>query len=391
MNDVTVADAIVALVTHARRVPADQRTEFAARLRGALPHGAVVLETCHRVEAYVPWPGDPRALARDIGLPDGGIVLEGEAAVRQAIGVAVGADSVVLGEDQVLHQLREVVDGSRASGGLDPTIGRLFAVALQAGRRARSWHQGPRHSLADVALAAIEGRIGPLRGRPVLIVGAGQMGRLAVRAAIHAGATVSIANRSGDAADALARATGSDVEAFDPGPAVGRIPAVIVAIGGPWSIGEATAVALRNGSTVVVDLSVPAALPAQVAGYLGNRHISADDLAIAAASTPSPARDVSARRAEELVSETTAAYVAWLDGRPSRAVAEALVARSDREREAELAALWRRLPDLEPDARDAIEGMTRHLAKRLLREPLERLGRDADGTNERAVRDIFAL
>ena len=72
-------------------------------------------------------------------------------------------------------------------------------------------------------------------------------------------------------------------------------------------------------------------------------------------------------------------------------MAEALVERSDREPEAELAALWRRLPDLEPAARDAIEGMTRHLAERLLREPLERLGRDADGSNERAVREIFAL
>ena len=53
--------------------------------------------------------------------------------------------------------------------------------------------------------------------------------------------------------------------------------------------------------------------------------------------------------------------------------------------------LWRRFPDLEPQARDAIEGMTRHLANRLLREPLERLGRDADGRDERAIRDIFAL
>jgi hypothetical protein len=49
------------------------------------------------------------------------------------------------------------------------------------------------------------------------------------------------------------------------------------------------------------------------------------------------------------------------------------------------------LPDLEPEARDAIEAMTAHLAARLLREPLERLGRDPDGQGERAVRDIFAL
>ena len=71
--------------------------------------------------------------------------------------------------------------------------------------------------------------------------------------------------------------------------------------------------------------------------------------------------------------------------------AEALINHADREREAELAALWRRLPNLEPETRDAIDGMTRHLASRLLREPLERLGRDSDGRDERAVRDIFSL
>jgi glutamyl-tRNA reductase len=67
------------------------------------------------------------------------------------------------------------------------------------------------------------------------------------------------------------------------------------------------------------------------------------------------------------------------------------VQHADRAREAELAALWRRLPDLEPETRAAIEGMTRHLADRLLREPLERLGRDGDGRDGRAIRDIFAL
>jgi hypothetical protein len=67
------------------------------------------------------------------------------------------------------------------------------------------------------------------------------------------------------------------------------------------------------------------------------------------------------------------------------------VTRADREREAELAVLWRRLPDLDPDARDAIERMTRHLAERLLRDPLERLGRDTTGSAEQAVRDLFAL
>ena len=96
-------------------------------------------------------------------------------------------------------------------------------------------------------------------------------------------------------------------------------------------------------------------------------------------------------RLDALIERTTLEYLDWLSGHGGRATADALIQRADREREAELALLWRRLPDLQPEARIAIEGMARHLAQRLLREPLERLGRDSDGRDDQAVRDIFAL
>jgi glutamyl-tRNA reductase len=103
------------------------------------------------------------------------------------------------------------------------------------------------------------------------------------------------------------------------------------------------------------------------------------------------ASDGSEARLAALVDRTTAEFIQWLEAREGRAAAQALISRADRDREAELDALWRRLPQLEPDAREAIERMTHHLARRILRGPLERLGRDVDGRDERAIRDIFAL
>src|SRR5688572_12877831 len=94
---------VAAIVAHARHVPVAHRTALAARLRTALPEGALVVETCHRVEAYVA--GDPPAFE----LPGGAERLDGDAAARHAIGVAVGSDSVVLLEDQILHQVRQAV------------------------------------------------------------------------------------------------------------------------------------------------------------------------------------------------------------------------------------------------------------------------------------------
>jgi glutamyl-tRNA reductase len=216
------------------------------------------------------------------------------------------------------------------------------------------------------------------------------MGRLAAKAAVAAGASVSVANRSAEGAQSVATTTGARIEPFDPGRRAGAFAGIIVALGGPWLIGADTIDALAASTTVVVDLSVPAAVPDLATEALGPRFVSADALALADAE-PKRLQAGSIARLDALVDATTTEFLDWLKRRGGRAAAQALVEQADRQREAELAALWRRLPDLEPEARDAIEAMTRHLATRLLREPLERLGRDSDGRDERAIRGIFAL
>jgi glutamyl-tRNA reductase len=378
---------VVAFVTHARHVPAIERERFAAALHREPVGGTLTLETCHRVEAYLTSTDDADRFAA--AMPRGGRALIGERAVHHAMTVAVGRDSVVVGEDQILHQLRASVDAARHAGSLDPALERLFALALQAGRRARSWRQGPQRSLADVALESIAEQAGSVRGRDILVVGAGRMATLAARAAVRGGAGVAIANRTAAGAETLAASVRGRVEAFNPDVRIARFAGVIVALGGPWPIDAATIESLAGGTTVVVDLSVPAAVPVRLASLLGPRLITADALAHADV-VPAAQNGVSARL-DALIDRTTAEFLDWLGRRQGRATAEALVDLADRERESVLSVLWERLPDLEPETREAIETMTHHLASRLLREPLERLGRDSDGRAESAVRDIFAL
>ena len=127
---------LVARTTHARHVPAAERERFGAALRDASgERPAVVLATCHRVEAYEVVPNGESTDQQP--LPDGGRLLFDDEVVRHVIGVAVGLDSVVVGEDQVLHQLRETTAAARSAGALDPLLERLFAVAMRAGRTAR--------------------------------------------------------------------------------------------------------------------------------------------------------------------------------------------------------------------------------------------------------------
>lgn len=377
----------IALACHARFVPATDRESFARRLRETTSGTLVILETCHRVEAYGIGLDDDVVAALTADLPAGGRVLVGDQAIVHAIGVAVGTDSVVVGEDQILHQMRAALDAARAAGPVDGALERLLALSLRAGRMVRSWQQGPRRSLADLALESIERVAGPLAGRDVLVVGAGQMGRLTARAAVAGGATVSIANRTAAGATTLAGAIGGRVVPFDPGDDVARFAGIVVALGGPWVVAASTADVLAGGTSVVIDLSMPAAVPVGLAERLGPRLVVADALA-RAGDRLVPATDP---RLRALIERTAAEFGEWQRGRAGRAAAAALVAHADRERETELEALWRALPDLDPDARRAIEGMTRHLARRLLRQPLERLGRDGDGRESRAVRDLFAL
>jgi len=375
---------VVALVARARHVPVAERGRFARRLVEAGEPDGLLFETCHRVEFYTVRGEESRRLAAM--LPSGGEVFAGEEAARHAIAVAVGIDSVVVGEDQLLHQLRTSIATARRGGRLDPILERLFSLALRAGRRARSWRQGPPRSLADVALAAIQRRVGPLHGRRALVVGAGEMARLAVSAATAAGAVVSVASRTASHAGALARRTGAATAPFDPGPLAGDLAGAIVALRGPWPIGSATIELLAAGSAVVVDLSVPPAVSAHVAKRLDGRFVSADALA-AEEGDPGPGHS----RLPELIDATLAEFSDWLAGRGGRTAAAALAARAEEQRRAELDELWRRLPGLDPEVRGTIEAMSRHLAGRLLREPLDRLGRDGDGRAEQAARDLFTL
>ncbi len=324
-------------------------------------------------------------------MPQGVVVRADESAIRHAIAVAVGRDSVVVGEDQILHQLREALAGPRDTGALDPSLDRLFAFALRAGRRARSWQQGRAPSLADLAIATLEGRVGPIRGRGLLVVGAGQMGVLVARAGHAAGATVAIASRTQTRADSLALRIGGRSVPFDPGGALAEFTGVVVALSGRWSISAEAESALLASGAVVVDLSVPAALAEGLALALGSRHVSADALAIGEEAGQTPPRDEHISRLETLIDTTVAEFTSWLEAHEHRATAEALAARADSARQAELAELWRRLPGLDPESRDVIEGMSRHLAARLLREPLERLGHDPDGRAESQVRELFGL
>lgn len=375
---------LAAVLALAGRVAPDERARFAARVRELELGAHVVVETCHRVEVYGA-PLDPRVRST---APAAAVDVHGEAVVRHLVRLAAGRESVIVAEDQVLHQVRTAVARARLQAPLPVSLDRLFDVALRTGRRARSWLPRGRGSLADVALRRLPdaGGVAPER---VLVVGAGEMGVQAAHALAARSAAILLASRTPERARSVSREVGATHVPFDPGPAVvAGVDGVIVALHGRWEIAPPTIVALASADTWVVDLSAPSALPDALAGALGERLMGIDDLAADAGTTLS---ERMVARLDELVEAAVEAYSDWAAGTARRAVARDLGDRAHAASSAELDALWQRAPDLAPEQRREVERMARHLAQRLLREPLEQLHADEDGRHARAARELFRL
>lgn len=251
-----------ALIASAAETDASSRQELASAMRAWVSAGGngVPLVTCHRAELYgigeMPRLAPAQAV---IGVP----------AIRHLFRVAAGLESAVVGEDEVLHQVRQALREARAVGRVDYRLGRLFELATAAGRRSRAGHAGSPIGLAEEAVNWLSARVDLRRAR-LLVVGAGKMGAALARAAAGAGAQLTIASRDVTRASRLAALHGCDGMDLDTAAGVvSGLDAVAIALAGPWSqVGE-----LTNDLPPVADLSAPSALPdrarSRAADFLG--------------------------------------------------------------------------------------------------------------------------
>jgi glutamyl-tRNA reductase len=326
---------------------------------------------------------------------------------RHLFAVAAGLDSVVIGEDQVLHQLRETVterhlatldesgeecfEGHRPelagehSGELEPVLDRLFQLALHVGRQAHAWREGPPRSLADVALDRIEAT-GRLAGRTLLVVGAGQMSRLAAFAGARRGANVVVSNRTPERAALLAADVAGTTAEFGAVPS--EVAGVIIALAGPWPITEGGLEAILARSAVVVDLSSPPAVEVHASAALGSIFVSVDDIARGPTDSLRPKLR---RRMERLIDEASAEIARWVTGRAAVPTIQALTEQAETRRAEELERLLRRMPDLPEHERELVEQMSRRLVAGILHAPLASLRDDQSGERDRAARELFSL
>lgn len=377
--------SLVALVAQARRVSTAAREAFATELAALQRNEAViVVHTCHRVELYGTLEGLGEARLPEP--PPGAQRFEGTEAARHLVSVACGLDSAVLCENQVLHQLRETLTRRHAECPLDPTLDRLFQVALQAGRCARSRFGGSTRSLADVALERVEERAGAPEGKGILVVGAGVMGRLSALAAARKGAEVVVTSRTGERAAALAREVGGWAIPFEGGGVVPKVAGAIVALRGIWPLAGEDARALAESGAIVVDMSSPPAVPDALQAALGDRLICADDLA---RGEDVELQDRLREQLEKLVATSVDSYFRRLRTRKAGSAIRAIGEAADEQRRGELDWLFRRLPGLAEKERSLIEQMSNRLVADILHAPRSALNSDDSGQLAQAAQELF--
>jgi glutamyl-tRNA reductase len=375
----------------------------------------VVLSTCHRTEVYAVaerYHGavqDIRNAFSELAfLPpedfsDHLYTYFDEGAVNHLFSVAAGLDSVVLGESEILGQIRQAWQAAHDEGVAGPRLSALFRHAVVAGKRARTETAIARGttSLSHAAVDMAARRVGSLEGKRILLVGAGDVGEsMAVAVAGIAGAQIFVANRTWDRAVALAsRVGGRAVQLDGLGAALTEADVLMTSTGAPSAIVDHTDLApvveaRRGRPLLIVDVAMPRDIDPAVAELPGVELLDLDDVrAFVEAGLAERRREVSKVRAiideerERFIDSTTAREVAPTIG--------ALRARVESLRVSELERQRGRLAGLDPKQREAVEAVTRSVLAKLLHDPTVRL-KDAAGTpkGERlsdALRDLFDL
>jgi glutamyl-tRNA reductase len=317
--------------------------------------------------------------------------------------VAAGLDSMVIGETQIHAQVREALRTAEAEGASGPAMRSMFHAAARAGRRARAETSLGAAPDAFVALGAdlAAEELGDLRGRRVVVVGAGRMAGLAVHHLHGRGVgSIRVLNRSPEHARTLAERTGDDFGGLDRLPAaIADADLVVSATGAATAVIDAETVRPALGRTrtvplVLLDLAVPRDVDPGVEALDSVRLI--DIRAIRErlmARGDATADDIA--RAHEIVAEEVRR---WVVRRRSDALApliRAVQARGEEAVRSELTRYAGRLSDLTPREREAVEALARGVAAKLLHDPIvelkERSEPGADDLHAKLLIELLRL
>jgi len=366
---------------------------------------AVVLSTCNRTELYASvtrfhgaLDDATQALADIAGLRPGELrslcaVFFDEGAVAHTFSVAAGLESLVIGESQILGQVRGALTLSQAHETVGTVLNSLFQQAIRVGKRVHTETGigAAGRSLITAAYRLLTDELGALQGRRVLVVGAGVMAGLAARTAAAEGASVTCANRTLAHAERLADAVGGTAVPLSDLPQALAVTDLLVTCTGARTLTIGAADLAGTPVRGIVDL----ALPADVAPEVVEHGISLVNLDRLITDQPDVASAQEIEDARDLVREEVAHFLGL---RRAAHVAPTVVALRSMASDVvagELRRLEARLPQLDDHEREQIQRSMRRIVDKLLHTPtvrVQELSSEPDAVDyAAALRVLFAL
>ncbi|MGH2544840.1 MAG: glutamyl-tRNA reductase, partial [Ardenticatenaceae bacterium] len=366
----------------------EQLPEALAQLKERMGE-ALILSTCNRTEVYSATE-NPEKAARQIrqfvaefhGLDAEAVSpylydYTDSRAVHHLFRVSSGLDSMIVGESQILGQVRDALRAASESQSVGVSLVGFFHAAVRVGRRVREETGVGRNALsisyAGVQLA--QRILKDLRGLQVLLVGAGEAGRLVANALRTVGVgDLVIANRTLSRAEELARELGGRAIPFaDLSEMLTTSDIMIAATDSPEYVLThdlvASAIAARSKRPLFLfDLAVPRDIDPQVASLDGVELFNIDDLS-AVAEDNLEERRRAAIFAEQIVAEELEQFMVWWESLDTAPIVKTLRLQAEEVRQRELARAFGMMPDLSDEQQKIVEALTRSIVNKLLHDP----------------------
>ena len=401
-------DTAAVAVRECLAIPAERIVDTLRFLKSSAGE-ITVISTCNRTEFYAASLEAERTLRNFIyghsgleaGVLDRALYrLEGRDAVRHLLRVACGLDSMIVGEPQILGQVREALQLAQEAGSAGPVITALFQAALNAGKTARAVTGISRGALSvsQAAVDLAEQRLGGFKAASALVIGAGETGTIVARNLRSRGISrLVIANRTRERAEHLAADLHGEAVALEQlASAISEVDLVIASTGAPDPVVTTDAVrealSQRAGKALtLIDIAIPRDIEAGVADLPGVSVCDLDDLADLIERNKGRRMDA-AGEVEADVDARTEDFLSWLAGHRSGETIRDLYMQADQIRLDQLERALRRMPNLAARERERLEIFSLQLVNALLHQPVSQVWDwERGASNAEALRRIFGL
>ncbi len=372
----------------------------------------LILSTCNRIEIYsVTGSGDSSqpgvdffkawAKVSDADLSYYVYRHQDKEAISHLFRVASGLDSMIIGEFEILGQVKNSLEEASKAGMVGYSLRTLLHQALRVGRQVREKTGISKNALSvsSVAVELAAKAIGDLTKRKALVIGTGEAGRLVAKALKERGiAQITATSRSYEKASALAKALGgisADIGSL--GQELAGCDIAISCTGAPHFILDRKTIenvmsARSNRPLVIIDIAVPRDVDPEVR-QLSNIFLYYIDDFTHISDRNRKQRETEIQRAMEIIESEVNRFASRWQTMEVKPVISSLVGKAEAIRQAQLKLTLKKLRRLSPEERQSLEAMSKAIVQKILHDPIQHLKKDADERDDyvRLVAELFQL